>query len=52
MNLRNIPSVNKILTNKKIASLKINRVILKDIINNELSYLRKNANKKSVSKIL
>ena len=48
MNLRNIPSVNKILTNKKIANLRINKVILKDIINNELSYLRKNANKKSV----
>ena len=31
MNLRNIPSVNKILINKKIENLRINKVILKDI---------------------
>ena len=36
MNLRNIPSVNKILINKKIENLRINKVILKDIINKEL----------------
>jgi len=44
MNLRNIPSVNKILINKKIENLRINKVILKDIINKELEDLRKNSN--------
>ncbi|MBI63431.1 MAG: L-seryl-tRNA(Sec) selenium transferase [Chloroflexi bacterium] len=47
MNLRNIPSVNKILINKKITNLRINKVILKDIINKDLADLRKNAHKKN-----
>ena len=47
MNLRNIPSVNKILINKKIENLRINKVILKDIINKELEDLRKNSNNKN-----
>ena len=49
MNLKNIPSVNEILLDNKFSLLKINRTLLKKIINNIIVIIRKD-NKQILSK--
>ena len=49
MNIKNIPSVNEILLDNKFSLLKINRTLLKKIINNIIVIIRKD-NKQILSK--